>query len=161
MNPGVASSLLQLISAAVTPVVMISACAALILGVNNKHTAIADRLRLFAADLRSSQASADRKSQIGEQMSVFFHRYRLTWLSLASLYGSVISFILMILVIILAQKRIMHWEPGALLLFVLGIALMLCAVVFEVLEIRLSIRSLEVELRDVMKPTTGRNSPGL
>jgi hypothetical protein len=146
---GVVTGLLQLINAAVTPVVLISACAALILGINNKHTAIADRLRLFAAELRANSDSPDRKAQLREQVTIFFQRYRLTWISLASLYSAVISFVLMIAFIILSQKQVLHWEPGVLALFMIGITLTLCAVVCEMLEIRLSIRSLEVELRDV------------
>ena len=149
MNTGVVTGLLQLINAAVTPVVLISACAALILGINNKHTAIADRLRTFAADLRGSKDSADRKAQIREQVDIFFRRYRLTWMALATLYSSVISFVLMILFIILSQKHILRWESGVMALFLIGIGLTLCAVVCEMFELRLSIRSLEVELRDV------------
>jgi len=149
MNTGVVTGLLQLINAAVTPVVLISACAALILGINNKHTAIADRLRLFAADLRNSAVSSERKAQIREQVAIFFLRYRLTWISLATLYSSVICFILMILFIILSQKQVTRWDSGVLSLFLIGIALTLCAVASEMFEIRLSIRSLQVELRDV------------
>jgi hypothetical protein len=149
MNTGVVTGLLQLINAAVTPVVLISACAALILGINNKHTAIADRLRTFATDLRGSTDSADRKAQIREQVDIFFKRYRLTWVSLATLYGSVISFVLMILFIILSQKHILRWESGVMAMFLIGIGLTLCSVICEVFELRLSIRSLEVELRDL------------
>src|SRR5579871_4380496 len=106
MNPG-ASALLQLINAAVTPVVLISACAALILGVNNKHTSIADRLRMFAADLRTPDCPQSRKDQIAAQAAIFFRRYRLTWAALGSLYASVVAYILMILVIVLAQKQLL------------------------------------------------------
>lgn len=149
MNPGVASGLLQLINAAVTPVVLISACAALILGINTKHTAIADRIRIFAGELRGTSDTEERKAQIREEVTVFFRRYRLTWLALASLYAAIFAFVLMILLIILAQKHIMNWEAGIVAMFLVGIGLTLCAVVFEICEVRLSIRSLEIELRDV------------
>lgn len=161
MNSGATSALLQLISAAVTPVVLISACAALILGINNKHSAVSDRLRKFAADLRDTSLESDRKTQVSAQISVFFQRFRLTWVSLASLYSAVIAFIVMIFVIILAQQERLHRPAIALSLFFLGIAFMLLAVAAEMLEIRLSIRSLEIELQDVMVSGTKRNSSGL
>jgi hypothetical protein len=149
LNSAVASGLLQLISAAVTPVVLISACAALILGINSKHTAIADRLRQFAGELRAGTANEQRAEQLRSQVDIFFHRYHLTWIALALLYSSVIAFIVMIGLIVTAQMHLLQFEGGILAAFVAGILLTLGAAVCEILEIRLAIRSLQVELNDV------------
>jgi len=149
VDPGITSGLLQLISAAVTPVVLISACAALILGVNNKHTAIADRLRTFAAELRGPDRSSDRDAQVSEQIAIFFRRFRLTWMALAVLYGAVVAFVCMILILVLAQKHLLAKPFAALPLFIVGICFMMTATVFEMVEVGLSIDCIKIELRDV------------
>ena len=61
MNPN-EMGLLQLINAAVTPVVMISACATLIIGINTKHSGAADRVREIARRYRD-ESNADRGAQ--------------------------------------------------------------------------------------------------
>lgn len=152
MNAGTTAGLLQLISAAVTPVVLISACAALILGVNTKHTGIADRLRIFTAEQRNKQTDPVRLVQVESQITVFFQRFRLTWMSLASLYSAIFAFILMVLTILLAQQHATRNPVGALAMFIVGIALMLAAVIFEIMEVALSIRCMEIELRDAVTP---------
>jgi hypothetical protein len=45
---------LSLISAAVTPVVMISACAVLIMGIASKHAGLSDRVRTLASEYRAT-----------------------------------------------------------------------------------------------------------
>ena len=149
MNYGITSSLLQLISAAVTPVVMISACAALILGINNKHTAIADRIRGFGAECRQATTTEARKVQLEKEAGIFFRRFRLTWYALGALYVAVGMFTIMILLIVFTQRRQLSYDNGTLILFIAGIVLMMVASICELIEIRLSIHSLEVDMQDV------------
>src|SRR5438552_10239630 len=99
--PMTSSALLQLISAAVTPVVMISACAALILGINNKHTGISDRLRNLLVECRNSDTPKERRDQLLEESAVFYRRFRLTLYSLFALYAAVIAFTLTALLLLL------------------------------------------------------------
>ena len=153
MPSSTVSALLQLISAAVTPVVMISACAALILGINNKHTALSDRIRSFTAECRHPDTASERRQQLLEEIHLFYIRFRLTWYAMALLYSAVGAFTLMILVIVLAQRHSFTNDAGTLSLFLLGILLMVAASALEVFEVSFSNRSLCVELRDVCPPT--------
>lgn len=149
MNSGITSSLLQLISAAVTPVVMISACAALILGINNKHTAISDRIRGFAAECRAANTPATRKAQLEGEACIFYRRFKLTWYALGALYCAVGMFTVMVLLIVFTQRRALTFENGTLFLFILGIVLMMIAALCELIEIRLSLHSLYMDMQDV------------
>jgi hypothetical protein len=143
------SALLQLISAAVTPVVMISACAALILGINNKHTGISDRLRGILAERRLPSTSVPRSAQLETESAVFYHRFLLTWYALFALYSAVIAFTATTLLLLLTERRMLSFTNGTLSLFTAGIAFMLAASVIELFEINLSHRSLRIEMSDL------------
>ena len=163
MNNDAASGILQLISAAVTPVVLISACATLILGVNNKHSGIADRIRFALAEYRHSETQAMRREQLAAQLPIFHRRFFLSWLALCALYCAVGLFILTTIVILVSKRRLLASDTGALYLFGLGIVLMLVSVGLEIAETALATRSLAIEMRDFLMPpppTSGKNAGG-
>ena len=140
---------LQIIGAAVTPVVMISACASLILGINAKHTGLADRARAVAAELRSLPPDARRRVSLLLQVQLFQRRFRMTWLSLTVLYAAVAIFTLTTLVILVGRHHLNDSNRPALALFLLGVVLMLLASGLEILETLLASRTLAAELSDV------------
>ena len=155
MNPN-EMGLLQLISAAVTPVVMISACATLILGINTKHSGAADRVRDTARRYRDeADANEERKANLREQIQIFYRRFLISRTALWMLYIAVAVFIACILYIALAQKHLFRTShsDGALGLFIGGVGLMLAAVCLEFQEIHLSRRSLFLEVSDLVSPT--------
>ncbi len=153
MEPNASAGLLQLISAAVTPVVMISACAGLILGVNNKHTSLSDRIRDAARECRLAITTPDRREQLLEQLAVFHRRFLLTWMSLCALYGATAAFTLTTLLIVFAQRKLAVAGSGTLPFFLLGVGLMLLATCLEVCEIALSTRGLHIEMRGLRDPS--------
>ena len=153
MNPN--DGLLTLISAAVTPVVMISACATLILGINAKHTGAADRVRDLARRYRDEADSTEEKNAaLREQIQIFYRRFLISRTALWLLYIAVAVFIVCILSIVLIQKHFLNSNRagGALWLFIGGVALMLSAVCLEFQEIHLSRRSLFLEVRELVSP---------
>jgi hypothetical protein len=143
------SALLQLISSSVTPVVMISACAALILGVNNKLNSISDRLRLILAECRLPSITEARSSQLIPQATAFYRRFRVTWYALLALYAAVVAFTITTLLILLTEKRILSFTNGTLISFIAGIAMMLFAAAAELVEIKLSHDTLRIEMNDI------------
>lgn len=150
MNPNLLPVFLQVISAAVTPVVMLSACSTLILGINAKHTALSDRVRAATVEFRQKETADARRSQLVQEVGIFHRRFVFTWLALCALYGAVILFILTTLLIILMQNRMHIGGSGPLSLFVGGVALMLCAALLEFAEIALATKSLHVEMKDIL-----------
>src|SRR5580698_5017740 len=80
-DTGAVASLLHIISAAVTPVVMISACASLLLTINNKHSNISDRMRNLAVELRSGNCTPARRKQVLSEIGVFRRRFSLTYVA--------------------------------------------------------------------------------
>ena len=151
MNPILSSGLLQLISAAVTPVVMISACATLILGINAKHSGTADRVRQLTMQFRANGNTAERQENLIDQIRIFYRRFLITRAALWILYAAVTTFIADVLYILLSQKHILMSDNAALGLFMLGVVLMLLAVLMEFLEIKLSKQSLFLEVEDILR----------
>ncbi|HLV81059.1 MAG TPA: DUF2721 domain-containing protein [Chthonomonadaceae bacterium] len=149
METNTVSGLLDLISAAVTPVVLISACAALILGINNKHTGISDRMRTMAAEYRQAETLPARRRQIYDEILVFRRRFRLTWYALGALYGAVMLFTATTLQIIFTHRRLATGPMSTLALFEAGVVLMFVASCLEIFEVFFSLKSLDIEMRDL------------
>jgi hypothetical protein len=143
------AGLLQVIAAAVAPAVMISAAAVLIIGVNQKHASLGDRLRELAAEFRAAATTAKRRENIRRQVRLFQRRLAYVATAHLWLYASVLCFVGMVLVITLSSRK-PSWERMTLGLFVIGIALMLGALLAELVELRLAGRTLELELQDVV-----------
>lgn len=144
-----APGLLGTITAAVTPVVMISAGAAIILGINQKMTALADRIRLLASEFRSAETSDIRKTAIQRQVRLFDRRFFYAGMANLWTYLSVVCFIATVLEITLASHS-RRWDQFGLGLFAAGIMLLLGAVLTELLEIRTARRTVTLEIDDIL-----------
>ena len=150
MSAGPAAALLQLISAAVTPVVMISACATLALGANNKHASISDRVRASIAECRIPSTTDDRREQLIRQLRVFRRRFTYTWLAVVAMYLAIASFTLTTLLILATQRGISSGR-GTVGMFALGIICMLVAALLEIGETSLATQTLDIEMCDILE----------
>lgn len=139
--------LLQLITAAVTPVVMVSVGAVLILGINSKHQSIADRIRSLAGEFRNPGTTAARRDDIRRQMVLFERRVSYASTAQSLLYLSIALFLATVILIILSRTGI-SWSPAAFGLFLAGVFLMLASVILAFRELRLASRTLALEMRD-------------
>src|SRR5439155_25099368 len=138
-------------SAAVTPIVMISAAAALILGLNQKHNSLSERLRALMGEFRAPGTTPERRENLREQVALFQLRFRYVDRAMSWLYGAVACFVLTALLITLISHERARWDPAAIGLFELGIVLMLGAVIEALLETRQTRRTLALELGDLRR----------
>ncbi len=146
--------LLQLITAAVTPVVMVSVSATLILGINSKHQSVAERIRSLTGEFRLPATGEERRKSISRQMILF--QRRLFYVSTAQLllYLAIAIFLASVIVIILSNTR-SSWTPAAFGLFLAGVFLMIVAVILEFQELRLASRTLGLEMQESMSLNAG------
>ena len=146
---GSADGFLTLISAAVTPVVMISACAILITGVGTKHAGLSDRVRALAAEMRSLPPDSGRRPLVRVQLRTFMRRTSLAWIAHCLLYLAALVFSTTVLVALFAVRQ--HgWGRLTLELFILGTALLLAALIAEFGELLLAQSTLQSEVEDVL-----------
>lgn len=150
MVPQPSSDLLQLITAAVTPVVMISTSALLIVGINAKHQSMSDRVRTLTTEFRAPSTKSERRAAISRQAHLFERRIAYTATGHRLLYLAIVLFLVTILLIIVSPLNV-AWTPAAYALFFSGVLLMLTAVAFELLELSFSNRTLQAEIHDVLE----------
>jgi hypothetical protein len=148
---------LQVLAAAVTPVVLVSAGAILISGVNARYIAIADRMRGLAQEYRDKSCDPHRREVIARQMVTFSHRVRLVSWSERTLYLSVVCFTSVALMISAAVDRSVL-ETASLPIFTTGIGLIMIAIVFQLMELQFSNRTLRLETEDITAGKPSANS---
>ena len=142
----------SLITSAVAPVVMVSAAGLLFMGVQAKNMHLADRIRALAGEYRAlaGDSASARREQIARQLRLFERRIRLSQRALDLLYLALVCFVLTSLV--LAATRwlggLTRVAPEAVL-FVLGVAFLLAALITEYLEMRIGLETIEIETEDL------------
>jgi uncharacterized protein DUF2721 len=143
------SGFLALIGAAVTPVVMISACAILISGVGSRHSELSDRIRALAAEYRGTAIETPRRAVLFNELRDFMCRSRLTWLAHCFLYLAAADFAAAVLATLHALRR-SEWGRPTLTLFMIGCVLLLVALLLMLWELLLAQRTLDREAADIM-----------
>ena len=143
-----ANGALDVLTAAVTPVVLVSATAILISGINTRYISISDRLRSLAHEYRDPACKDDRKVAIRQEIAAFQHRMHLMSWAVRSLYAAVGAFIVDALIIGATLWRDML-ASATLPLFLAGIVLVLFAIACQLLELRSSDRTIAIEVSDI------------
>ena len=138
------------ISAAVTPVVMISANAILISAISSKHQSMSDRLRSLTAEWRNSATSAARRDSVASQIRLFDERLRwVTW-SHIILYTATAGFIAMVIVIA-ASPGLEALSGASLGLLIVGVALMFVGILLELLDLAKARATVALEVKDAIR----------
>jgi VIT1/CCC1 family predicted Fe2+/Mn2+ transporter len=136
------------IAAAVTPVVMISANAVLIGGINNRHQSMTERMRTLAAEWRNATTPRHRRESIVHQIRLIDERLRWVSLSHIILYIATACFIAMVIVI--AVSPALEYLSGAsLTLLISGVALMFLGILLELLDLARARATIRLEVAEV------------
>jgi len=151
---------LRIVTTAVTPVVMVSATAILISGVNARYISISDRMRALAREYRTEHLTLPRRENIHSQMAVFTKRMVLVEWAARTLYVAVGSFLVMALLISLSVRHAI-FELVTLPIFVLGLWLVILAIVLQSFELKYSGRTLRLEASEVMNNAADAAGLGL
>jgi hypothetical protein len=150
---------LGVLAAAVTPVVMVSATAILISGVNSRYISISDRMRSLAHEYRDANASTERRAIIRSQMIVFRRRVALVSWAVRTLYaatGCLVSIALLISATLWRQMLVWITLP----LFLLAIFLIVVAIICQLLELQASNRTISLETKDVAENSVSPSRSG-
>ena len=139
---------MQVLAAAVTPVVLVSATAILVSGVNARYISIADKMRSLAQEFRLAGCPQGRRIGIIKQINIFRSRIELVAWAVRFLYTA-IGFFTAVAMVISATLWRKTLEGVTLPLFAAGICLILSAIVCQLLELHLSNRTITLEISDV------------
>jgi hypothetical protein len=137
------------ISAAVTPVVMISANAILISAISAKHQSMSERVRSLTAEWRTHSTPVTRREAIAGQLRLFDERLRwITWSHIV-LYAATACFIAMVMVIA-ASPALQVLSGAALGLLIAGVTLMFAGIVLELLDLAKARTTVQLEVKDIV-----------
>jgi Protein of unknown function (DUF2721) len=149
---------LSVVAAAVTPVVMVSATAILISGVNSRYMSIAERVRSLTRELRDASTTPQRRACVETQLFFFGRRVSHVATATTLLYVAVGCFVTVALVISVSSTRTMLLFV-TLPLFVAGLGLICLALAFQLWELRDSNRTLRLEIKTSIDPGTKQVAP--
>ncbi|MBI5423111.1 MAG: DUF2721 domain-containing protein [Opitutae bacterium] len=138
------SSMLPVIQASITPVILISGAGMLLLTLTNRMGRAVDRTRALAKELR--EHPEQKNPRIEEQLEVLTVRTRLIRASVLWAVLSMLSACLLILAIFATARLKFDGEILLLAFFVGGIALLFGSLVYFVRDIVLSLHALDSEV---------------
>ena len=158
------SSSLAILSAMITPVVLISACGTLIMSTSNRLTAIVASVREYSdrfealkgegADGGDQAALNEAKRLIIDQLERMTNRARLLQNSLTIVYlalGAFVATSVSIAAASMLEARLIGWLPA--ILAVLGVSLLLVGSILMIVELRLAILTTYGEMDFLWKST--------
>jgi len=141
---------LRIVTTAVTPVVMVSATAILVSGVNARYLAVSDRIRTLAHEYRALDITTERRTNIQQQILVFHRRLQLVSWASRILYVALCCFIAVALLICLSTWRQML-TIVTLPIFGLGVTMVGTAVILQLLEVQASLKTIALEAEEIMR----------
>lgn len=143
----------QVLTSAVAPIVMVSASGLLFNGLQTKSLHLSDRIRALMSESRSEQTTAARRQEVTEQIVLFLKRMRLNQWALQLLYVAILCFVATSL---LLASTSWTGTPGLLLLttgvFIGGVCLLIVALLCEFLEMVVSFKTIQIEVRSLLPP---------
>jgi hypothetical protein len=147
------SSALQVLSAMITPAVLISACGMLVLSTSNRLVHVIARVRNLSdrferlAEVEGSKRQAEKRSMIISQLELLTSRARLLQRSLTSLYSAIGIFVLTTFDIgIVATSSSHRFGYAAIILGLLGTAFLCYSSMLLIVEARRAFASTKREM---------------
>lgn len=141
-------NLSSLISAAVAPVVLVSAAAILLSSYSAKYGNISDRMRGLTAEYRRAETTETRRALLKRQLLLFRRRIIAVWGASALLSFALLLFLGTVISVILSRHEARLGWVGAGCL-VGGLALMIGAITSELYELRLARLAVDAEMSDI------------
>jgi len=147
---------LALLSAMITPAVLISACGTLIFSTANRLSRIVDRVRVLGdliAQLYTKKEldfREERRQELDRQLSYYATRGRLIQHALTSIYAALGIFVGTTIAIgLVAWVSVISWLPTAL--GIVGTLVLFYACVLLIAEARVALKSVNQEMEFALK----------
>jgi hypothetical protein len=143
----------HLIASAVTPAVMVSACALFALGLDNQAGRISQRARDLMREHRQLPAESPRREELAQQVLLLDRRHHLLSRCLLLDYGALLAFVATSL-LSLAQVRLHLPFFLPIEAFFVGVALLCASAVYALLAIKLARAALRIEIEEARRSAT-------
>ncbi|MBM3294270.1 MAG: DUF2721 domain-containing protein [Candidatus Aminicenantes bacterium] len=146
------TSIIQIIQTMLVPGVMVSACALLLLGMNNKYSSIVNRIRLLKDEERRidcrmlADPKGERKENIDAQLPLLMARLRLVRNTVTAYSTGILLFILSSFFIglqFVTKSAVV--EGGVIVSFLAGMVCVLAGVIHNAVEARKGFEVIRIE----------------
>jgi hypothetical protein len=148
MTSGRLGELIPVLQVAVAPVILISGVGLLLLSLTNRFGRAVDRARQLRRELQetSDSTSTSDRRQLAEQVSNLFRRAQLIQGAIILAVASVLS--AAVLIVTLFVEAVLKWESAIVVtfLFVFSMVSLIGALIAFILDIRLSLAALKLDL---------------
>lgn len=140
------NQLIPVLQTAIGPVILISGVGLLLLSLTNRFGRAVDRARQLLRDMRG--ASGEDRKRLARQVENLYHRARL--IQRAIIFGTISMLFAAVLIIALFFTALMKWNSAVLisLLFICCLFTLIISLIAFIMDIRLSLKALKVELGD-------------
>jgi hypothetical protein len=138
------TELIPVLQVAIAPVILISGVGLLLLTLTNRFGRAVDRTRQIHHEM--CEAAAADRPRLANQVEVIYRRARLIQLSI--IMGALSALFAAMLILTLFFTALMKWESGVVisLFFVCCLASLVASLITFIMDIRLSLKALKLEL---------------
>jgi Protein of unknown function (DUF2721) len=145
------ASVVQILTASIAPVIVISGVGLLLLSISNRYGRAIDRARIIMRELQSSTTSSAEVRHLEEQLQHTHQRARL--LRLCMTYGSLSIFFVSLMILSLFAEQVfqLHTDYVALPFFAACLVSLVIAMYYFIKDITVSLRALELEMSGVRR----------
>ena len=149
------TALANLLSASVSPMLVISAAGLLLLSMTNRYGRVIDRARAYRKHFSSLPGDSDEATATREELAVVWKRARLLRLAISLATTSVLGVVCTVFGLFLHLLAGLQIVPLVLGLFGLSLAALAAALVAFLRDMTLSLHALEHEIKQagVSKPS--------
>ncbi|MDR3747214.1 MAG: DUF2721 domain-containing protein [Acidobacteriota bacterium] len=140
------STVVQILTGAIAPVIVISGVGLLLLSITNRYGRAIDRARLLKRDLDESEPGHARVKHLEEQLQHTHQRARL--LRSSMIYASWSIFFVSLTILSLFAEGVLglHLDLVALPFFALCLLALVVSIYYSIRDISVSLAALELEL---------------
>ena len=144
-------SVVQILTASIAPVIVISGVGLLLLSISNRYGRAIDRVRLLARELGESDPESARRRQLSEQLRLVNDRAHL--LKRSMLYSSLCIFFVALTILSLFAEHLLGLDRDFLALpfFALCLLSLLISIYYSIRDITISLSALDLEVGERMR----------
>lgn len=141
-----AESFIHFLQSCLSPIILISGVGLILLTLNHRIGRTIDKSRSIVAELERNQAIDEAKKKI--ELTILFKRSRILKNSISSLTFSILASSLIIPVLLIMNLFDIDLHFFGILLFLLSIAGILISAVLLFIDVTLTLKALEFEVKD-------------
>lgn len=153
MQIGSLEALTRVLQASISPVALLSGVGLLILSQTNRFSRVTERLRELA---RQCRAGPTPEARLENQLRIFHQRAEILRQAIGSaVVAALLASVVVVLVFAIAVLELpLHWL--ALVLFAVCLAALVLSLTLFLIDMRLSLKAVQEEIRDVFHPAGNR-----